>query len=325
MNKKDTKTAILDVLSNSQGAFISGQMLAQKIGFSRASLWKHIKKLREEGYVIEAEAHNGYKLTETPDKFLDYEIKRGLKTKFVGQNKIFSFSSVSSTNEEAYRIAEKGALEGTIVIAESQSAGKGRMGRLWVSPKDAGIYVSLVLRPNLTLADIPGITLMAGASIVKTIKNSTNIVPELKWPNDVLYNGKKLCGILTEIKAELDMVDFIVLGIGININTAKDELPEVASSLFEITGKKHSRLDFLRLLFETIEEDYNNFVNKGFDSIREECLKFSGIIGKDVLVKQQNVKIEGKVQDMDVTGALILKTKSGQVKKVFSGDIIVGK
>ena len=323
MNNNDIKTAILDILSSSREKFISGEILAQKIGFSRASLWKHIKKLREEGYTIEAEVHNGYKLTKTPDKFLDYEIKKGLKTKKFARNEIFSFPKVTSTNEEAYVLAEKGLAEGTIVIAETQTAGKGRMGRIWVSPKDTGIYVSIVLRPNLTLAGIPGITLMAGVSIVKSINKITGINPDLKWPNDILHEGKKLCGILTEIKAELDMVDFIILGVGINVNTLKDSLPEVATSLVEVTGKKYCRIELLKTLLETLEEDYNNFIINGFEGIRKECLKFSNIIGKDILIKQQNVELAGKVQDIDSVGALIIKTLTGDIKKIFSGDIIL--
>ena len=228
MKKQNIYNEILTVFRKNPGDFVSGEDISDKLEVSRASIWKYINKLREDGYIIDAVPHLGYRLKSAPDKLLSYEIQNGLKTKRIGKGPIYHYENIASTNDAAYELAEKGEPEGTLVVAEAQFHGKGRIGRKWVSPKGDGLYMSLILRPDMETDEIPSITLIAATSAVRTINELCRLDAKTKWPNDILINGKKLGGILTEIKAQPDAVDFLVLGVGINVNTPKSKLPDVS-------------------------------------------------------------------------------------------------
>ncbi len=209
---------ILKILRTHTDRFISVQYLSKGLSLSQTTVLSHIHKLRNEGYDIQAQPHWGYKLVALPDKLLAQEILWRLNTKIVGQ-KILSYDTVDSTNTVAFSLAEKGASEGTTVFAEAQRKGKGRLGRNWVSPKSGGIYLSAVLRPQIHPDQASLITLLAAVSCAKTIRKTCGLQALIKWPNDILVNNKKVCGILTVMQAQDNKVKFVILGIGISVNT----------------------------------------------------------------------------------------------------------
>ncbi len=270
MKDIDTKRQILRFFYERKNKYVSGEEISASLGFSRASLWKHINKLRLDGYLIEAVPHLGYTLKAAPDKMYGYDVGIGLGTDIIGKQKIWHYESLESTNNTAYELAEKGEPEGTLVVAETQTLGKGRLGRKWISPKNGGIYFSLILRPEMESDKVPVITLVAAVSVQKAIKKVCGISAGIKWPNDILIGGKKVCGILTELKAQPDMVDFLILGVGINVNTEIKKLPPEATSLKNESSRSVSRIKLMRRVLTEMEKDYQKMKNEGFMPIREE-------------------------------------------------------
>jgi len=325
MSDVTIKKEILQFFYGNENEYISGEDIAALLGFSRASLWKHINKLRLDGYLIEAVPHRGYILKSTPDKMYEYDIGIGLNTDIIGKQKIWHYESLKSTNNRAYELAEKGEPEGTLVIAETQTSGKGRLGRKWVSPKSGGIYFSLILRPEMEFDKVPVITLVAAVSIQKAIKKICGVDAGIKWPNDILIDGKKVCGILCEIKAQPDMVDFLILGVGINVNTPLKKLPVGATSLKNESSRSVSRIKLMRQILTEIEKDYLKLKKEGFTPLREECKQLSTVLNKSITVKEHHHVFEGIAKDIDEKGALIVKKKDGSLKRVFSGDVCRGR
>lgn len=321
MRTSVTKNKIIHFLAENKNEFTSGEDLSSALGFSRAGLWKHIKQLREEGYVIEAVPNKGYKLRSSPDAMYSHSVQDGLNTTVIGKGDFYYYDEVTSTNDEAYRLAEDGAPEGTLVVSDTQTAGKGRLGRKWSSPKGEGVYFSLVLRPDVNISIIPTITLISALAIVDTVERVCGVKAEIKWPNDVLVSGRKLCGILTEMKAQPDMVEFIVLGIGINVNTSLSKLPEGSTSLKHETGGVVLKKDILKGILEEFETDYNIFKREGFLSLREECKVHSAVIGEQVSVSEHGRILEGTVLDIDESGALMVEDSRGELRRIFSGDV----
>ncbi|MBL7073418.1 MAG: biotin--[acetyl-CoA-carboxylase] ligase [Candidatus Omnitrophica bacterium] len=321
MKDIDTKRQILRFFYERKNKYVSGEEISASLGFSRASLWKHINKLRLDGYLIEAVPHLGYTLKAAPDKMYGYDVGIGLGTDIIGKQKIWHYESLESTNNTAYELAEKGEPEGTLVVAETQTLGKGRLGRKWISPKNGGIYFSLILRPEMESDKVPVITLVAAVSVQKAIKKVCGISAGIKWPNDILIGGKKVCGILTELKAQPDMVDFLILGVGINVNTEIKKLPPEATSLKNESSRSVSRIKLMRRVLTEMEKDYQKMKNEGFMPIREECKKLSTILNKQITVKEYNSEFEGFAKDIDEKGALIVQKKDGTRKRVFSGDV----
>jgi len=319
--KKDDK--ILELFKKNRESFLSGEDISRSLGISRQALWKHIEKLRETGYRIEAVPHLGYKLLEVPDKILAPEIRWNLKTKIIGKE-IYSYESVGSTNNIAYELAEEGAREGTVVIANEQTKGKGRLGRSWASPRGGGIYVSCILRPNILLNEVPKITLVAAISAVKAIRKFLDLEGLIRWPNDIFISDRKAGGILTELKGELDRVDFFILGIGINVNTPKKALPKGGTSLKEETksSKDFSRVEFVKVLFETLEKEYTKFKEHGFSSIRSELKSYSCALGRHITIATgAKKKFHGKAVNINENGALVVKLDNGSQKTFLSGDV----
>jgi BirA family transcriptional regulator, biotin operon repressor / biotin---[acetyl-CoA-carboxylase] ligase len=323
MKELEIKGSIVGALRKKHSGFMSGEEISSAMGFSRASVWKYINKLRDEGYDIEASTHLGYRLISSPDKLYGYEIASGITTRAFGRKEIYHHETIPSTNDSAYAIAEGGAAEGALVIAESQTRGKGRMGREWVSPKGGGIYMSLVLRPDAETDEIPAITLIASSAIARALKKICRIDVGVKWPNDVLVDGKKLCGILTEIKAQTDRVEFLVLGIGLNVNTPADKLPPEGTSLKELLGREVNRLDLAKRILAEFEDVYSVFSRKGFRALRKECKKLSSVLGKRVKIEEHRRLITGLAVDIDEKGALIIEDSKGTHQRVFSGDVVL--
>ncbi|UCD55251.1 MAG: biotin--[acetyl-CoA-carboxylase] ligase [Candidatus Omnitrophota bacterium] len=319
--KKDDK--ILDLFKKNRNSFLSGEEISRALGISRQALWKHIEKLREIGYIIEAVPHLGYKLLAVPDKILVPEIRWNLKTKFIGKE-IYFYESVGSTNNVAYELAEEGAGEGTVVIANEQTKGKGRLGRKWVSPGGRGIYLSCVLRPDILPNEVPKITLVAAVSAAKAIRKFLHIEGLIRWPNDILISDRKAGGILTELKGELDRVNFVILGIGINVNTPKSALPKGSTSLKEESksSKDFSRVELVKILLETLEKEYMKFKEDGFSTIRHELKSYSCALGRYVSITTSGKKrFHGKAIDINDNGGLVVKLDDGSRKTFLSGDV----
>jgi len=322
VKESGVKQSIISLFLRNEGLFISGEDISGALGFSRACAWKYINKLRDEGYLIEAVPHLGYRLKSAPDKLYGYAIASGLNTRTIGKKSIFYYESTDSTNDRAYELAENGEPEGTVVIAETQTHGKGRVGRKWLSPKGGGIYMSLLLRPGVETDEIPAVTLIAAAAIVKAIKKTCGLEAGMKWPNDILISGKKVCGILTEIKAQPDRVDFLILGIGINVNTPSGKLPPEGTSLRIESSSRVNRSALARCMLEELENAYLRSREEGFISLREECKAMSLVLGKRVKVVEHHRAVEGLAVDIDEKGALIIRTDDRALQRVFSGDVI---
>jgi len=303
----EMKRRVLEALRESSG-YLSGETLANRLGTSRVSVWRHIRSLEKEGYLIET-SRNGYRLVSSPDLLLPFEFP-GL------EQKIHYFSEIGSTMDAARELAKKGAGEGTIVIAEAQTHGRGRLGREWLSPK-GGIYFTLILRPKISPVNAPRINLMASLAVAVTIRKLFGLDAGLKWPNDVLIEGKKVCGILAEMDAETDVLNFVNLGIGINANTSIPRFEKTATSLKHAVGKDISRKEFLGALLVEIEHRQASLMEA---SLLEEWRKLSVTLGKDVRIVAPGEVIVGRAIDVDTTGALIIRQRNGSLKKVVAGD-----
>lgn len=315
---------VLKLLIENKPNFISGEKICQTLNVSRTAVWKRIKKFQQMGYEIEAIRRSGYRLIRSPDLLTNSELKSILKTKRIGK-KIHYFPVIDSTNSKAYQLALQGASEGEFVISESQESGKGRLGRKWFSPPYLNLYISIILRPNILPNKASMITLLSAVATAEAIKNYLNISPTIKWPNDILINGKKVAGVLNEINSEMDRIHFIILGIGVNINIDKDTFPvdlrKSATSLRIETGKIISRKEFTCKLLHEIEIWYETFLEKGGQPIIESWKKWANIKGKNVKVSSFNEIIYGKAIDIDSEGALFIESENGELKRIVAGDV----
>ena len=318
-----TKNRLLAFLKENRGVWVSGESVSNKIDVSRSAVWKQIRKLKAEGYVIDSSSKKGYRLLEVPDALIPNEIRDGLSTRVIGWEAIHHFVETDSTNILAKEYAEKGATEGTLVLAEAQTKGKGRKGRSWFSPSQGGIYLSLILRPSLTPAESPKITLLGAVAMADTLLPLTGLDIRIKWPNDLLVRGKKIAGILTEMSTETDRVHYIVLGVGLNVNMRHFPGPiqETATSLFVETGKSFSRIEILKGFLQNFETYYDLFMEKGFEPVLKRWKAMSDMIGRRIRVDMIDGTIIGTVQDVSEEGVLILKDEKGRPQRIFSGDI----
>jgi len=312
---------ILDFLKKKSSGYISGEEISQHLGISRQGLWKHILELKALGYEIIAVPHLGYRLVSIPDRLFPSEISYNLNTKFIGK-KIYYFEEVATTMDIALDLGIKQEKEGTIILAEGQTKGKGRLGRSWFSPKYKGIYFSLILRPEVLPQQASLFTLLSGVSVCEAIKLITHIDVQIKWPNDILIHNKKLGGILTELSAEMDKVHFIVIGIGINVNNDKKTLPMNATSLKLKLKENINRIELLKEILRRIEENYFLFKEKQAKIIIEKWKEFNCTLTKRVKIIAHKEHIEGQAQDIDLDGSLLIRCDSGLIRKITAGDVI---
>jgi BirA family transcriptional regulator, biotin operon repressor / biotin---[acetyl-CoA-carboxylase] ligase len=315
---------ILRLLKQDVPHFISGEKMSGKFGISRAGLWKHIEALRKEGYIVESFPRKGYRLMSGPERLTDIDIQDRIKTRFIGRGEIHCFDNVGSTNALACSLASEGASEGTVVAAESQTKGRGRLGRPWESPL-GGLYFSVILRPEMRIEEISAMTLVSASAIVCAISEISSANPGIKWPNDIFIGDKKVCGILAETMGQPDRTDFLVIGAGINVNTAREKLPEEATSMKAETGKTTDRAELLCLILENLERYYDIFKSKGFAAFREEVKGMSNVLGKEVRIETNRNTVSGMAIDIDVSGALIVRDHDGKMNSIHSGDVILSK
>ncbi len=297
------------------------------MGISRTAVWKHIKELRHEGYRIDSLPGRGYSFVSAPDSLLPEEIKSELNTRVLG-TEIAYHREVTSTQTIAKSLAVQGAREGTVVVAETQSSGRGRIAREWVSPV-GGIYFSIILRPDIKPAEALQLPLIAGIAVARAIEKLTRLKPELKWPNDIIVNGRKAGGILTEMSAEVDRLEWITIGIGVNANTPQESFPPeiegAAISLKEASGKHIPRVKLLQHILTELESLYDTFSKSGFELIREQWKALSNTIGSEVTISSATEQLTGRAVDIDSDGALIVQKDDGTQERIIAGDVSLRK
>ena len=311
---------IIESLKKTDG-YLSGEEISRVFNISRAAIWKYIQELRESGYDIIAVPHLGYKLISSPDRLFPSEIQFELSTKIIGK-KIVYRETVDSTMDIAFNLGLEKSPEGTVVIAEGQTKGRGRLGRSWVSPKGKGIYLSIILRPELLPTEAAKLTLLSAIALCDAIKNTTHLDANIKWPNDVLINGKKVAGVLTELNAETDRVKFVVVGIGLNVNAKSDTLPAGATSLRSEAKKQFSRVDVTKEVLRSIEHWYLRYQRQGFLPVAKRWKELSVTLNKRVRVVDPTGEIEGEAVDIDKDGGLMIRKDSGVLVKRMAGDVV---
>lgn len=318
------KRQILTELKKTK-TFISGQELSQSLGVSRTAIWKVIHQLKEEGYEIESAPNKGYLLIASPDILSEAEIQADLRTTTFGQG-IQVYPTIDSTNQQAKRLALEGASHGTLIVAEEQTSGKGRRGNQWASPPKTGIWMTLLLRPDLPPSKAAMLTLLSGLAVVRTIRHNLELEAYIKWPNDVVLNGKKIGGILTEMSSELDVINYVVVGMGINVNTLDfpEEIQDRATSLSIEANRKIDRAPLVRKILLEMEGLYEPFVKSQdlafmMNEYEECCIN----IGREVVVKGVDMALRGTAIGITPQGELKVKDEEGQITRVFSGEVSV--
>lgn len=322
--QSEIRKKVIDAFTNTEEEYLSGQFLADLIGCSRTAVWKNIEMLRKEGFDFEAVRKKGYKITKTPENLTADEVRFGLKTSFLGRN-IHYEESVDSTQRIAHMLAHNEAEEGTVVIANEQISGKGRMGRVWHSPKSTGIWMSIILRPKIPLPKAPQLTLIAAVAVAQAIEETASVLPQIKWPNDILLSGKKVTGILTELQAEADRVNSVIIGIGMNVNQQlgdfPDEIKKIATSLSIETGETQQRATIIQAIFMNLERLYLLYLDKGFYPIKVLWESYATSIGKVITARTMNNTITGTALGISEDGVLLIESEDGQIHHIYSADI----
>lgn len=311
---------ILHYLRTASG-YLSGEEISRQLKISRAGIWKYIQELRQDGYDIVAVPHLGYRLVSSPDRLIPAELQNGLRTQFIGKN-IECHETVKSTMDIAFQLGMDGAADGTVVCAEGQTNGKGRLGRSWASPKGKGIYMSVLLRPEMSPADVAQITLLSAVAVCESIRKLSGLPAQIKWPNDILIEDKKIAGILTELSAEMDRVRFVVVGIGVNVNTPLSQLPPAAMSIKEASGRKILRVELVQEILLSLEGWYDSLKAHGFGSAIARWKELSSTLGQRVRVVDANGHFEGEAVGLDANGGLIIRGNTGVTVKRMTGDVV---
>lgn len=318
------KEEILRLLRSADG-YISGQELCNRFGVSRTAVWKAINQLKEAGYEIEAQQNKGYRLMAAPDLMTEAEIKSLMHTEWVAKEVLY-FDTIDSTNTKAQELAEKGYPSGTLVVADKQESGKGRRGRSWVSPSGTGIFMTLMIKPDINPNNASMLTLVAALAVAKAITSVTGEEVLIKWPNDIVVNGKKVCGILTEMNAQFDYINHIVVGIGINVHNESfpEEISQMASSLMiEAGGKRFHRAQIIAETMSYFEQYYDTFLKtQDLSALVREYDELLVNRNKSVRVLDPKEPFDGKAMGITPKGELIVETWESR-KLVSSGEVSV--
>ena len=324
--ERSIKKQLVHALTNAGDSYISGQYLAEIAGCSRTAVWKHIDALRKEGFEIEAVKKKGYRILPRKDRLTETEILIGLKTDFIGRT-IHAYESVPTTQTIASELAAKGAENGTLVISEEQTEGKGRLQRVWHSPHQGGLWMSLIVKPDIPPYQAPRLTLLTAVAAVLAMREM-GVEAGIKWPNDVLVNGKKIAGILTELHAESDQIHSVVIGIGINVNQQPEDfstdIKSIATSLAIEKGENLDRVIFLQSFLAKFEDLYVTFLAEGFSPIKEQWERYSITIGKRVTATTAQKSLTGYARGINEDGALVVKDEhTNEEQLIYSGDITI--
>jgi BirA family biotin operon repressor/biotin-[acetyl-CoA-carboxylase] ligase len=315
---------ILRVLKENEGNFVSGESLAEILGISRPGVWKHINKLKQMGYEIQSQSGLGYKLAAVPDSLAREEIVPNLKTRWLAHSYHY-LRTVGSTNDYALLLAAEGAPHGTLVVAEEQTEGRGRLRREWISYPNRGIYLSILLRNPLPVRVAPQSTYIGSLALVKMLREEFGLAASIKWPNDVLINGRKAAGILTETQSDQDYSRFSVMGIGINVNHKREDMAGhfryPATSIAIEAGFPVKRQRVLLQFLDQFERSYDHFLQKGLSPLIPEIEAHSGILGKIITVVCGDREITGKAKGLTPEGALLLLAEDQSQEVVWVGDV----
>lgn len=317
------KGKIISLLKEN-GGYVSGEKISEELGITRSAVWKHINSLKEEGCIIDSVRNKGYRLISEPDNLDEKKIRGLLNVAMIGRD-LITMKSVDSTNEEAKRLAHEGAPHGLVIASDRQTAGKGRFSRKWSSEPDGGLYFSVLLKPELPPSDIASITLSAGYAVCLAVREYTGLDAGIKWPNDVILGSKKLCGILTEMAAQSDRIDYVIIGIGINVNNISfpDEIAEKAVSLRMAAGSPIDRSEFFACVINKLDRVIGDFlISLSIDDIahfKELC----ATMGRNVTVVRSGQEISGVACDVSPTGELIIRLENGKEITVTSGEVTV--
>lgn len=320
------KEKILHLLKEYEKSFISGQRISKELGVTRTAVWKYINILKEDGYKIESVSKRGYRLISSPDLLSFEELNEKLITKYIGRN-IMYFQTLGSTNNKAKELALSNVPHGTVIISEEQTEGRGRLGRNWSSPKFKGIWLSIILRPDTDPLNVPKVTQVGAAAVIKAL-NELDINAYVKWPNDIILNEKKVCGILTEMSGELNKVNYVVMGIGINVNTDSSDFPEelknTATSISLETGKYIKRKELVSKLLNSFELLYDEFEKE--ETIKTSvsiCKKNSILLGKEIKIINRGKETYARAVDLSDEGELMVQYTDGIVEKIVSGEVSI--
>lgn len=320
------REAVLGAIREEQGQWVSGERLSMSLKVSRTTIWKQIKILQSEGYAIESSPKKGYRLSMIPDILSPEEVKDGLQTQLFGREHYYYFKEIDSTNNYAKTLAADGHPEGTVVIAESQSSGRGRRGRQWYSDSGQGIFLSLILRPPLPVNELSRINMAIALAIVDALQE-VGIKSGIKWPNDILIKDRKIAGILTEAITDMDGIEFIVSGIGLNVNTLIEDFPAelrpIVTSVREEAGRMVSRVHLLQILLIKLEQRYQQLISGAFTEILEQVRTLSLVIGRDITIKQLGGITEGRAIDIDNNGFLLVRDGQGNIHHLMSGEVLL--
>jgi BirA family transcriptional regulator, biotin operon repressor / biotin---[acetyl-CoA-carboxylase] ligase len=316
---------ILTALRSVGDGAVSGAELSQRLGVSRAAIWARIEDLRSLGYDIEASPHRGYRLTNAPDVLhADDLISRLGKTKVIGRD-IRVFQATTSTNDVVEKLARDGVKEGVVVFAESQTRGRGRLGRKWMSPPKGGLWFSILLRPDLRPQEATRLTIASATALRRAIEMQTGLKPAIKWPNDLLLGGRKVAGILTELSAELDHIKYVVLGIGVDVNLSAGDLPpelrKMATSLKTELGKAILRPELAVTILRELDRDYARAVSGQFTDLADEWEEHGTTLGHQVVIRMGERQVRGRAESLGEDGELLVRTVHGRLERIVGGDV----
>lgn len=312
------------MLRESDG-YVSGQQLCEKLGVSRTAVWKAVNGLKEKGYQVEAVRNRGYRIIESPDILVKEELSSMIDTEWAGQT-IYYFDQIDSTNIRAKQLGEEGVPHGTLIVAGQQNAGRGRRGRTWESPPGVSIYMSIVLRPEMPPVKAPMLTLVMALSAADSLKECTGLDVQIKWPNDIILNGKKLAGILTEMSTEMDYINHVVIGVGINVNTERlpEELEEKATSLRLETGRIIRRSEIIASIMKEFEKNYQLFIET--QGLRQMQEKYNSLlVNREKEVRILGVKEEYTAYALGINekGELLVRRDNGEIEAILAGEVSV--
>jgi BirA family transcriptional regulator, biotin operon repressor / biotin---[acetyl-CoA-carboxylase] ligase len=315
--------ALLALLAENPTIVISGASIAKEIGVKRQTVWTWIETLRKAGVKVKGHPRTGYHIERVPDVLAPQLVSQHLRGTSFGK-RILHFFQTESTNDVALRLGEKGEPHGTLILAEKQTAGRGRAGHAWVSEASTGIYVTILLRPPISPVISPVLTIAAGLAAREAVAEQTGLSPDIRWPNDVMLNGKKICGILTEMQAEPGRIHFAALGIGLNVNQTKMPAPieTIATSLRIETGRTHSRLELLARLLRQLDRYYNQFIIEGAAPILRQFAEVSSYAeGKRVRITTEKETFDGTTAGLEPSGILRVRRDDGTLEQILSGNL----
>lgn len=320
---------ILAALRSAGDEAVSGAQLSNQLGISRAAIWAHIEDLRTLGYEVEASPHHGYRLLSAPDCLHADDLVAQLgETRVIGRD-IRVFEQTTSTNDVIEKLARDGVKEGVVVFAESQTRGRGRLGRKWVSPARKGLWFSVLLRPHLRPQVTTQVTVTSATALRRAISLHTGLKPSIKWPNDILLQGRKVAGILTELNAELDQIKYVILGIGVDVNLNSSEFPtelrDQATSLKAELGRPVSRAELAVRILRELDADYARLAHGEFAALADEWEAQCSTIGRDVSILVGDREIRGCAEALGEDGALLVRTEHGHLERIVGGDVTVRK